>query len=595
MGETFNIFTNPDFNIFNIITLIGGLALFLFGMNVMGDGLEKGAGNRLKSILENLTSSRLKGLLLGLGVTAIIQSSSATTVMVVGFINSGIMKLSQSVGIIMGANIGTTVTAWLLSTTDIQSGGNIILDLLKPSTFAPILALIGIILHMFTKDQKRHSVGDILLGFAVLIAGMDMMSGAVKPLAEMESFTNILLLFNNPILGVLTGTLLTAIIQSSSASVGILQAMAITGAITYSNAIPIILGMNIGTCITAVLSAIGTNKNARRAAAIHLEFNVINTVVILAIYYIITGIFDLSSFTSQAVSAFNIAVVHTLFKVVGTAILFPFGNQLEKLAYILVPEKGADVKPQLLDDRLLATPTVAIAQAKKITNTVAELAFESITSAISLLDNYDPEVAELVKSTETKVDNYEDKLGTYLVKLSRESLNMEDSHEISNLLHTIGDFERMTDHAVNIYEVARELKDKNIGFSEDAIKEIKAMTGALTEILDMTTKAFVNEDIELAKCIEPLEQVIDRLKKKMKSRHVARLQQGICTIETGFVFSDLITNCERIADHCSNIAVCLIQVANDSFDTHEYLNHVKADGENDFVARYESFKEKYRI
>lgn len=586
MGDTFNIF--------NIITLIGGLALFLFGMNVMGDGLEKGAGNKLTSILENLTSSQFKGLLLGLGVTAIIQSSSATTVMVVGFINSGIMKLSQSVGIIMGANIGTTVTSWLLSTTDIKSGGNLILDMLKPSTFAPILALIGIILHMSTKDKKKYAVGNILLGFAVLIAGMDMMSGAVKPLAEMESFTNILLLFNNPILGVLTGTLLTAIIQSSSASVGILQAMAITGAITYSNAVPIILGMNIGTCITAVLSAIGTNKNARCAAAIHLEFNVLNTVLILAIFYIVKWTIGIP-FVNDAVSAFNIAVVHTLFKVVGTALLFPFGKQLEKLAYVLVPEKGADVQPQLLDDRLLATPTVAIAQTKKIANDVAELARDSIASAISLLDNYDEEVADLVKSIETRVDNYEDKLGTYLVKLSRESLTAGDSHEVSNLLHTIGDFERMTDHAVNIYEVASELKEKKLGFSEDALKEINAMTSALKEILDMTIKAFITGDIELAKYIEPLEQVIDLLKKKMKSRHVKRLQQGTCTIETGFVFSDLITNCERIADHCSNIAVCLIQVANDSFDTHEYLNHVKADGENDFVSRYETFKEKYRI
>ncbi len=584
-----------SFDIFNIITLIGGLALFLYGMNVMGDGLEKGAGNRLKSILENLTSSRFKGLLLGMGVTAIIQSSSATTVMVVGFINAGIMKLSQAVGIIMGANVGTTITAWLLSTTDIDAGSNIILELLKPSTFAPVLALIGIILHMFSKEQRKHSVGDILLGFAVLIAGMEMMSGAVSPLKKMESFKQLLILFENPILGVLMGTILTAIIQSSSASVGILQAMAITGAITYSNAVPIVLGMNIGTCITAVLSAIGTNRNARRAAAVHLEFNVINTILILAIYYIITGIFDMKVFVSSPITAFDIAVFHTLSKVVGTAMLFPFGKQLEKLAYVLVPEKGGEEKPNILEERLIATPTVAIAQAKKIANNVANLANESITSAISLLEEYKPEVAEFVRKTETEVDNYEDMLGTYLVKLSRESLNMDDSHAVSNLLHTIGDFERMTDHAVNIYEVAYELKEKEISFSEDAIKEIKIMTSALAEIMAMTTRAFVTEDIELAKCIEPLEQVIDRLKRKMKAHHVKRLQQGICTIETGFVFSDLITNCERVADHCSNIAVCLIQVANDNFDTHEYLNHVKADGENDFVSRYESYKAKYRI
>ena len=580
--------------VFNAIALIGGLALFLFGMQIMGEGLEKTSGSKLKSILENLTSNRFKGFLLGLGVTAIIQSSSATTVMVVGFVNSGIMKLSQAIGIIMGANVGTTVTSWLLSLVSIESNGSFILDLLKPTSFSPVLAFIGIILYMFTKKQKNKDIGSILLGFAILMTGMETMSGAVKPLADVPEFQNILLLFSNPVLGLLMGALLTAIIQSSSAAVGILQALAVTGAVKYSNAIPIILGQNIGTCVTAMISSIGTNKNAKRTAVVHLCFNILGAGIFLIVFYLLHSILNFT-FIDESVSAFNVAIIHSIFNIFATAILFPFGKQLEKLAYVFVPDKGEDKKPQLLDERLMATPGIAVAQAKRLTNHMAEEACMSLKNAMSLLTNFDSKIAEDIIKSENEIDMYEDKLGTYLVKLSRESLNLDDSHEVSNLLHNIGDFERMSDHAVNIYEVALEIYEKGMKFSEDAMKEVKVITEALNEILDMTAEAFINEDIELAKCVEPLEQIIDSLKKKMKARHILRLRQDECTIETGFVFSDLLTNYERVADHCSNVAVCIIQIANDSFETHEYLSHVKGDGENDFVERYSAYKKKYHI
>lgn len=581
-------------DIFNIISLIGGLAIFLFGMQVMGDSLEKTAGNKLKSILENLTSSRFKGLLLGLVVTAIIQSSSATTVMVVGFINSGIMQLSQSVGIIMGANIGTTVTGWLLSTTGMSGGGSFILEMLKPSSFAPVLALVGIVLMMFSKKQKHHDVGGILLGFAVLMTGMETMSAAVDPLKDMPEFAEIFLLFKNPILGVLTGALLTAVIQSSSASVGILQALSVTGSVTFGSAIPIILGQGIGTCVTAMLSAIGANRNAKRAASIHLSFNILGSIIFLILFYVLHAIFQFS-FIDKAVNPFTIAVINTTFKVVSTLVLFPFGGALERLSYLFIPEKGQDKAPELLDDRLFATPGIAVRQAKKLTDRMSIESRESIVMAMNILEKFDEETAEKIVEIEKTIDTYEDKLGTYLVKLSRENLSMDDSHQISNLLHTIGDFERIADHAVNIRKVALEIHEKGLEFSESAKKEIKTVTAAVNEIMEMTVKAFTEENTELAKQVEPLEQVIDVLKKQMKARHISRLQQGECTIETGFVFSDLITNYERIADHCSNIAVCLIQIANDSFETHEYLDHVKHDGQNDFEERFKAYSEKYSI
>ena len=581
-------------SILNIFSLMGGIALLLFGMTFMGDSLEKAAGNKLTSILESLTSNRLKGVLLGLGVTAIIQSSAATTVMVVGFVNSGIMRLSQAIGVIMGANIGTTATAWLLSLASIGGEGSGIIQLLKPSSFSPILAFIGTILYMFTKKQRAKDIGGIFLGFAILMTGMETMSAAVEPLSDMPQFTNILLLFSNPILGVLSGAILTAIVQSSSASVGILQALAVTGSVTYANAIPIILGQNIGTCVTAMISSIGANKNAKRAAVFHLCFNIIGTTLFLLLFYLLNAIVKFS-FINESISAVNVAVIHSIFNIFATVVLFPFGNALEKLACIIVPDHGSDKKTQLLDERLLNTPTIAVAQAKKLTDHMAELACQSLKKAMSLLEKFDSKVADEIADSEKEIDMYEDKLGTFLVKLSRESLSISDSHEISNLLHTIGDFERMGDHAVNIYEVAAEINSKKLTFSPNAMSEIQTISAAVTEILDMTAQAFIEENIELAKKVEPLEQLIDRLKKKMKSHHIKRLQSGECTIETGFVFSDLVTNYERVADHCSNVAVCLIQVSNDSFDTHEYLNHVKADGENDFEENYEMYKNKYRI
>jgi len=579
-------------DIFSIFKLIGGLAIFLFGMNVMGDGLEKRSGDRLKSILENLTSSPLRGLLLGLGVTAIIQSSSATTVMVVGFVNSGIMKLSQSIGIIMGANIGTTVTSWILSLSGLE-GDNFFIQLLKPSSFAPLLALAGIIMQMFSKSDNKKATGSIFLGFAVLMTGMDMMSAAVKPLSTNPNFANILLLFSNPLLGILTGAILTAIIQSSSASVGILQALTVTGNITYANAIPIILGQNIGTTITAMLSSIGTNKNARRTAVVHLAFNILGSAAFLILYYILNAIFKFS-FINGSINAAEVAIVHTVFNVFATVLLFPFTKQLEKIAYLVIKEDAKSETNALLDDLLLATPSVAIAHAKKVTHNMAIIARDSLFSAMELIGNYDSQKAQLILDNEKIVDEYEDKLGTYLVKLSRESLMLEDSHEVSNLLHSIGNFERMSDHAVNLVDAAKEIYEKNITFSPDGSKELDVMESAIKEILTITTDAFIRKDLELAKNVEPLEQLIDRLKNKMKNRHIQRVQKNECTIETGFVFSDLLTNFERVADHCSNVAVCLIEIANDSFETHEYLSNVKG-GESAFTKLYEEYKEKYKI
>lgn len=581
-------------DIFSVLSLFGGLAIFLYGMNLMGDGLEKSAGSKLKTILENLTSSPLKAVLLGLGVTAIIQSSSATTVMLVGFVNSGILKLSQSIGVIMGANIGTTVTAWLLSLTGVQ-GDNIVMKLLKPDSLSLIAAVVGIILFMFVKSSKKRDIGAILIGFGLLMVGMDMMAGAVEPLKENPNFRNILLLFENPLLGVVTGAVLTAIIQSSSASVGILQALSVTGGITYGNAIPIIMGQNIGTCVTAMISSIGANKNAKRVAVVHLSFNIIGTVVFLAIYYIANLAVGGFSFADDSLSAAGIAVIHTLFNILATAVMFPFIKQLEKLAYIIVKDKDAEETEEILDERLLVTPPVALNQSKSLTDKMAVISKNTLIKSLDLIWDYNEETARNIRENESNIDHYEDKLGTYLVKLSRKSLSLEDSHQVSNLLHTIGDFERISDHAVNILETAEEINVKNIRFSDDAQHEIEVLAAAIKEILENTVKAFVTNDLRLAKQIEPLEQVIDRIKFKLKNRHIQRLQQGECTIETGFIFSDFLTNCERVADHCSNIAVCMIQIADDNFDTHEYLNNIKSHGESSFDEEYRKYKEKYDI
>lgn len=583
-------------DIFSVITLFGGLALFLFGMTVMGDSLEKQGGSKLKGILERLTSSKLGGVLLGAGVTAIIQSSSATTVMVVGFVNSGIMKLSQSISVIMGANIGTTVTAWLISLTGIESD-SLIMRFLKPSCFSFVLAFIGILLYMFYGKAGKKDIGAACLGFTVLIVGMDYMSAAVKPLADVPEFRNILLLFNNPVLGVLTGALLTGIIQSSSASVGILQALSVTGGIHYSNAIPIILGQNIGTTVTALLSSVGTNKNAKRAAVVHLCFNVIGTVVFLVLFYTANAIFAFPFF-NKVIDKAGIAVVHTTFNVFSTLLLLPFTKQLEKLACFIVRDdkKGAEqTEKKPLDERLFEVPAFAITRAKSVTNDMAVLAENGLIDALGLLENYDAKIAAQVRSGEEKVDSYEDMLGTYLVKLSRESLSGEDSHGVSLLLHSIGDFERISDHAVNLCEVADEIHAKKVAFSPEAVHEIQTMKQALTEILNLTVGAFAHNDLAAARSVEPLEQVVDALGESMKSNHIKRLQENRCTIETGFIYADLITNCERVADHCSNVAVSMLRINDDSLDAHKYLAQVKNHQNEQFETKYNEYAKKYHV
>ena len=580
-------------DLFDVLNMIGGLALFLFGMDVMGKALEKQAGGRLKIILEKLTSSPIKGLLLGAGVTAVIQSSSATTVMVVGFVNSGLMELHQAIGVIMGANIGTTMTAWLISLTAIESS-NFFLQMLKPSSFSPVLAAIGVCCLMFSKQQKKHNIGTILLGFAVLMTGMEIMTNAVEPLADMPAFTNLFLLFTNPILGVIAGAVLTAAIQSSSASVGILQALSQTGAITYNNAIPIIMGQNIGTCITAILASVGTGKNAKRAAVVHFYFNLIGTIVFLVLFYVLRAIFDFA-FLDDPLNAANIAVIHTLFNVLATSILLPFTKLLEKLACVTVRDDKEDKEFSMLDDRLMVTPSVAVYQSRQVAETMAKLAKETLYDGMHCLDDYDEKLMEKVEANEDKIDVYEDKLGTYLVRLSAKDLNEEDSNEVSRLLHCIGDFERIGDHALNLKEAAQEMRDKKIEFSLEGKEELDVMAAAVREILDMAVEVFINNDVRLAAEVEPLEQVIDTMQNALKSKHVERLKRGECTTELGFVFSDITTNYERVADHCSNIAICIIEMAKDSMSLHEYLNDLKESHNEYFEDRVQAYTEKYAI
>ncbi len=578
-------------DIFSVITLVGGLALFLYGMNVMSDGLEKIAGGKLEIILRKMTSNVFKSLVLGAVVTMVIQSSSALTVMLVGLVNSGVMSLSGSIGVIMGSNIGTTFTAWILSLSGIE-GSSVLVRLFKPESFSPILAFIGMLFVMFSKKARRRDAGRILIGFSVLMYGMEFMSAAVEPLRDMPEFTNVLTAFQNPVLGVIVGAVFTAIIQSSSASVGILQALSLTGSVTYGAAVPIIMGQNIGTCITALISSIGVNKNAKRVSVVHVSFNVIGTVICLTGYYILNSVFDFG-INNQSVSPVSIAVIHSLFNIITTFILIPWTKQLEKLACIVIPADNEVEKTELLDERLLSTTAVAIGRCKELTDEMARVSSDSFIKSIGLLKSYDQAVADEIEKNEDMTDMYEDKLGSYLVKISRKSMSVEDSHEASNLLHTIGDFERISDHASDMVKVAKEIHDKGIIFTDEAKKEIETISGALEEILSLTVQAFLNEDLETAKKIEPLEQVVDKLKYKMKKAHIERLQQGSCTIETGFVYSDLLTNYARVADHCSNIAVCLIQIASDSFDTHEYLNNVKSHGNDEFDNQYRLFKEKY--
>ena len=577
----------------DILGLLGGLAMFLYGMNVLSAALERRAGNSLKSILTRLTSSKFNGFMLGLVVTAVIQSSSATTVMVVGFVNSGIMTLAQSVYIIMGANVGTAVTSWILSLTGI-SGGAWYVQLLKPSSFTPVLAIIGIGIYMFTKKQKKKDTASIMLGFAVLMFGMEMMSDAVAPLANVPEFTRILTMFSNPILGVLAGAVLTAIIQSSSASVGILQALSLTGAIHYSVAIPVIMGQNIGTCVTAVLSSVGTNRDARRASMVHLIFNVAGTVVWLSIFCIVKAIAPLP-FVDMHATPLGIAIVHTAFKILSTAMLMPFGRGLERLACVLVPEgKDNDEEIAMLDERLFVTPSVALERTRTVLLDMARLSITALTDSLDLLTKFDEKKAQKVVEDENKADKYEDKIGTYLVQLSSHSMSESNSHELTKYLHMIGDLERISDHAVNIMESAREIFEKKASFSRSAVKEIGTIVHAVREILGNTLSAMETDNLAVAAQVEPLEQVIDLLKKSILGRHIDRLTHNECTIEMGFVLNDILSNLERVSDHCSNLAVCIIEIAHNSFDTHEYLHTVKT-GRGDFIASFESFKTKYAL
>lgn len=578
-------------DLFNVLALMGGLAMFLFGMDVMGKALEKQAGNRLQAILSKLTDNPLKGFFLGLVVTAIIQSSSATTVMVVGFVNSGLMQLHQAVGIIMGSNVGTTVTSWILSLSGLQ-GDSFWVKLMKPSSFAPFLAFVGIVLYMFVKSEKKKGIGTILLGFAILMSGMETMSSAVKPLADVPQFTALFTMFQNPLLGVLAGALLTAIIQSSSASVGILQALAITGSITFGSAIPIIMGQNIGTCVTALISSIGANKNAKRAAMVHLYFNVIGVTIFLVAFYGLNGLIHFS-FVDQTVTAAGIAVVHSVFNITATAVMLPFNRQLEKLAVLTIPDGKKPETVQLLDERLLATPAVAVERARALTDRMADAARTGLLQAMSLTHYWDKNLSDRISAGEEEIDRYEDVLGTYLVKLSSRSLTIADSHASSVLLHTIGDFERIGDHAMNLRKTAIEIHEKGLQFSESAVAELDVLEAAIQEIVQRTVEAFIHENLEDAEKIEPLEQVVDELVREMKARHIARLQNGECTIELGFILSDLLNNYERVADHCSNIAVALIEVAHDSFDTHEYLGKMKAEESEDFKKRIQKYRDRY--
>lgn len=590
-------YKEKDMDIFGVLTMIGGLVLFLFGMNVMGDGLEKLSGGTLEKVLEKLTSKKIMAVLLGAAVTAVIQSSSATTVMVVGFVNSGIMKLSQAVGIIMGANIGTTVTSWILSLSGIE-GDSIFIQMLKPTSFAPVLAVVGIIMYMSAKSDKRRNVGLILLGFTVLMYGMTTMSDAVAPLADVPEFTQILTLFSNPFLGVLAGAVLTAVIQSSSASVGILQALCATGAIPFGTALPIIMGQNIGTCATALISSIGANKNAKRAAMVHLYFNIIGTIIFMAAFYALNAFIGFA-FIDETATPAGIAIIHSVFNIFATIILMPFTKLLEKLACITIRDKNEPTKEkdefQLLDQRFLATPAFAIEQCKTLTAKMAEISKDAFMSSISLLNSFTKKTADYVIAQENTVDTYEDKIGTYLVQLSSKSLSETDSKSISLLLHCIGDFERISDHAVNILEAAREMEEKDLHFSPKAKEELSVYTSALMEIVNTAFNAFTAENLEYAKAVEPLEEVIDELRNQLKKRHIKRLQKGKCTIELGFILQDLITNYERIADHCSNIAVCLIQIADNSFDMHEYLNELKKTEDRDFADKYKFYHSKYLL
>ena len=588
-------------DIFILLSLIGGLALFLDGMEVLGDGLKKASGGKLEIILEKLTSNKLMAVLLGAGVTAVIQSSSATTVMVVGFVNSGIMKLSQAVGVILGANVGTTITAWFLSLTGVE-GSNFFLQLLKPSSFSPVLAIAGVAILMTSKKEKQRDIATIMIGFAVLMFGMDTMSDAVKPLADIPEFTNLLLMFSNPILGMLVGLILTAIIQSSSASIGILQALCVSGAVSYSTAIPIIMGQNVGTCVTALLSSTGAGKNAKRAALVHLYYNLIITSGFMILFYAVNAVVHFR-FLQDPASALGVAVFHTTFNAIAVVVMFPFSSVLEKLAYLTIPQTKEELEVretakgeiQLLDARFLDTPGLALEHCRNAAQDMAGYAREALFLSMELIDKFNKKAADRVIELENLVDHYEDELGSYLVKLSSRHLTEKDSQELSVILHCIGDFERISDHAINIMESAREMADKELAFSKKAEEEFRIFTGAVRDIVNTSVLVFQEEDLKLAAMVEPLEEVIDYLNTEVKRRHMKRLRKGKCTIEMGFVLSDLTTNYERVSDHCSNIALCLLQLNEENFETHEYQDNLVSKDNVAFMAEVKRLKEHYQL
>lgn len=583
-------------DIFSVIAFLGGLAFFLYGMSMLGDGLSRASGGKMEKILEKLTSSRIKAVLLGAGVTAVIQSSSATTVMVVGFVNAGIMKLNQAVGLIMGANIGTTATSWILSLTGIE-GNNFFLKMLKPTSFAPILAIIGAFILMFAKSEKKKNVATIMVGFAILMSGMTAMSSAVEPLAEVPEFGQILVKFANPVAGVLAGMIITAVIQSSSASVGILQALCATGNVTYGLAIPIIMGQNIGTCITAIMSAIGANKNAKRAAAIHLYFNLIGTVVCLILFYGI-NVFVHFDFLTDAIGPANIAIIHSVFNIFTTVLLLPFGNQLVKLAQLTVgkheeKEVSDEMQIPVLDERFLERPAVAAEYSYVAAKRMAYLSRESLLSSLELFDQYDDKKAERITELEETVDQYEDKIGSYLVQLSSKTLSDTDSRSMTMLLHCIGDFERISDHAVSLMRSAKEMKEKDLHFSEHADAEMSVFRAAVKDIVDTAFSAFVTDNVKEAKKVESLEDVIDDINIQVRNRHVRRLQEGRCTIQLGFILSDMCTDMERISDHCSNISAYQVQQHDSEYDPHAYSNEIR--DHEDFRQQREKYRELYEL
>lgn len=579
-------------DIFSLFTLCGGLAFFLYGITIMSSGLEKIAGGRLERILKKMTSNPLKSLVFGAGVTAAIQSSSAVTVMLVGLVNSGIMKLSQAIGVIMGSNIGTTITAWILSLSGIESS-NFFVRLLKPESFSPIMALVGIIFIMASKSNRRKSVGAVLVGFAILMFGMEVMTDAMSPLADMPQFTHILTAFTNPILGVVVGTVVTAVIQSSAASIGILQALSMVGGMTYAMAIPIIMGQNIGTCVSAMLSSIGVNTNAKRVAAVHVLFNVIGVIVCLSVFEFGYILFHFK-FATNNISPFGIAIVHSIFNIVTTILLFPFTKLLEKMAMRLVPDKKQSSKNVLLDERLLLAPTFAIAECYRQTIKMAELVEYNFINSTKMLKSFHAKKADQIRGNEIKIDTYEDKLDAFLLKLSNKELTEEDSNRISQLLLVIGDYERIGDHAAYILKIAETMKNDDKRLSSDAVEELKVIVKAVSEIFAMTLEAFRTDNITLAQEVEPLEAVIKKIIRKVKNRHIQRLKDGLCTAELSFMFSDLLNDFRRVAAHCGNIATSVMQLQDTSLDKHEY-NHRNKGEDIQFVSRYEDYKSRYSV